>query len=298
MKRIAAAAILFSVALPGGLSAQTGEPPEVTRAYDVVYANPGGAELRLDIDQPSARRGPLPAVLVIHGGAWKEGGKEENRKLLVELARRGYVAVSPQYRLCPADAFPAQVHDVKAAVRWVRANAASLGVDPERIGAMGFSAGGHLALMLGVTGPQDGLEGDPGPSAPSSAVRAVVSYFAPVDLADPSFSEFGRSLVSNCLGKEGPRRKDLAKRTSPLTFVSAGDAPVLAFQGTKDPLVPYRQALRLAEALTVAGVPGRVELLVGAGHGWQGEEHDRTMKETFEFFDRHLKAPAAAPPVR
>jgi acetyl esterase/lipase len=298
MNRIAAAVILVSWPFPGALSAQIGEPPEVTRAYDVVYANPGGAELRLDVDQPAARRGLLPAVLVIHAGAWKEGAKEENRKLLVEFARRGYVAVSPQYRLCPADAFPAQIHDVKAAVRWVRANAVSLGVDPERIGAMGFSAGGHLALMLGLTGPPDGLEGSPGPSAPSSRVGAVVSYFAPVDLADPSFSEFGRSLVSNCLGKEGSRRKDLAKRTSPLTFVSAGDAPVLAFQGTKDPLVPFKQALRLAEALTVAGVPGRVELLVGAGHGWQGEEHDRTMKETFEFFDRHLKTPTPPPAIR
>ena len=297
MNRISGVALAVSIALASPLIGQTGEPPEVTRSYDLVYANPGGAELTLDIDQPAARRGFLPAVLVIHAGAWREGGKEESRKLLVEFSRRGYVAVSPQYRLCPADTFPAQVHDVKAAVRWIRANAASLGVDPERIGAMGFSAGGHLALMLGVTGPEDRLEGSPGPSAPSSRVRAVVSYYAPLDLADPSFSEFGRSLVSNCLGQGAARRKELAKRTSPLTFVSAGDAPVLAFQGTKDPLVPFKQALRLAEALTVAGVPGRVELLVGAGHGWQGDEHDRTMKETFEFFDRHLKAPAAAPPT-
>lgn len=274
------------------------EAPDVTRSYDVVYTNAAGTELRLDVAQPQARQSPLPAVLVIHGGAWREGGKEENRKLLADFARRGYVAISPQYRFCPESPFPAQVHDVKAAVRWVRANAASLGVDSDSIGAMGFSAGGQLALMLGLTGPADGFEGKNASSSPGSGVRAVVSYFAPLDLADPALSEFGKSLVANCLIGNDRSRAALAKKSSPLTFVGAGDAPVLAFQGTKDPLVPYRQALRLAEALTAAGVPGRVELLVGAGHGWQGEEYDRTMKETFEFFDRHLKAPTAAPPKR
>ena len=107
-----------------------------------------------------------------------------------------------------------------------------------------------------------------------------------------------RSLVGNCLSGDARARAQLAKKTSPLQFVSPGDAPVLAFYGTKDELVPYRQAMRLAEALTTAGVSGRVELLVGEGHGWQGEEHDRTMKETFEFFDRHLKAPMSVPPTR
>ena len=269
-------------------ASRAAEPSEITTSYDLLYASPSGTELRLDIAQPSGI-GPFPAVFVIHGGAWREGGREENRKLLADFARRGYVAVSPQYRFAPKDRFPAQVLDVKAAVRWVRTNARDLKVEAERVGAMGFSAGAHLALMLGLTGPEDGLDGDVDGKAPSPRVQAVVSFFAPTNLADPNLSEFGQSLVRDFLGATARQKPAVAAKASPVTFVSRGDAPVLIFQGTKDPLVPYRQAFKLAEALTSAGVPGRIELLVGAGHGWQGEEFERTIEETFEFFDRHLK---------
>jgi acetyl esterase/lipase len=286
--------VFYAVATLFLLSAvsRAADPPEVTKSYDLLYASHGGTELKLDLVQP-AGAGPFPAVLVIHGGAWREGGKEENHKLLTDFARRGYVAASPQYRFAPKDRFPAQILDVKAAVRWLRANAKDLRVDAEHFGAMGFSAGAHLALMLGLTGPEDGFEGDAAGSAPSSRVQAVVSFFAPTDLADPKLSEFGRSLVRDFLGGTAAEKPAAARKSSPVTYVSRGDAPVLIFQGTKDPLVPYTQAVKLTEALTAAGVPGRVELLVGSGHGWQGEEFERTMEETFEFFDRNLKlAPA------
>lgn len=287
-KLLCAVAILF-VSSAGSRAA---DPPEVTKSYDLLYASHGGTELKLDLVQPAAGAGPFPAVLVIHGGAWREGGKEENRKLLADFARRGYLAVSPQYRLAPKDKFPAQILDVKAAVRWLRTNAKDLRVDAEHLGAMGFSAGAHLALMLGLTGPEDGFEGDAAGAAPSSRVQAVVSFFAPTDLADPKLSEFGRSLVRDFLGGTAAEKPAEARKSSPVTYVSRGDSPVLIFQGTKDPLVPYTQAVKLTEALTASGVSGRVELLVGSGHGWQGEEFARTMEDTFEFFDRYLKPPS------
>jgi acetyl esterase/lipase len=199
------------------------------------------------------------------------------------------VAISPQYRFCPKETFPAQVHDVKAAVRWLRAHAKDYKVDADRVGALGFSAGGHLALMLGLTGPDDGLEGDAPADAPSSKVQAVVNYFGPTDLAAADIPDISKPLVKDFLGGEPSEKPEAAAKASPLTFVSKDDPPVLTFQGTKDILVPYSQATKLADALTVKGVPGRVELMVGAGHGWQGDEQRRTARETFEFLDKHLK---------
>ena len=289
-RAIFSAVMALSAALPAAAAAPAAEPPPVSRSYDLVYASAGGEEQKVDVVSPGVGRGPFPAVLVIHGGAWREGSKDENRRLLADFARRGYVALSPDYRLCPKFVFPAQVQDVKAAVRWLRTNAASLRVDPDRIGAMGFSAGGHLALMLGVTGLADGLDGPVPPGAPSSRVRAVVDFFGPVDLEAGDFSETSRSLLRDFLGGAAAEKRDAARRASPLTFIDSGDAPVLAFQGTHDPLVPYSQGVKLLQKLAAAGVAGRVEFLLGGGHGWwEGEDYGRTMEEAFEFFDRELK---------
>jgi acetyl esterase/lipase len=199
------------------------------------------------------------------------------------------VAVSPQYRLCPKETFPAQVHDVKAAVRWMKANAKKYRIDPERIGAIGFSAGGHLALMLGLTGPDDGLEGEVSAGAPDTRIKAVVNYFGPTDLAAEDFPDVSKPLVRDFLGGTPREKPESAAKASPRSYVSKGDAPVLTFQGTKDPLVPFSQAIKLAQAMTEAGVPGRVELLVGSQHGWGGAELERTKDETFRFLDRYLK---------
>jgi acetyl esterase/lipase len=252
------------------------EPAKASSEQDVVYTKAGADELKLDIARPAGKDGVFPAVLVIHGGAWRAGNKSDVRPIMAEFTKRGYVAVSPQYRFCPKNAFPAQVHDVKAAVRYVKANAKKYQVDPDRIGAIGFSAGGHLALMLGVTGPNDGLEGDVPAGAPDSRVKAVVNYFGPTDLAAKDIPAVSRPLLKDFLGGEAKDKPDVAAKASPITFVSKDDAPVLTFQGTKDPLVPYNQAIKLADAMNTAGVAGRVELLIGAQHGWGGTELDRT----------------------
>lgn len=287
MRFLPRAIVALGVVL-GAASVGRASDPQVVTSYDLPFSSAGGVELRLDVAQPTMGRSPYPAVVVLHAGAWREGSKDENRRLLFDLARHGYVGVSPDYRLCPHDVFPAQVEDAKAAVRFLRANAASLKVDPERIGAMGFSAGGYLALMLGVTGPADGFEGDkanPG----ASRVRAVVDFFGPADLADASFSPTAKEYVACFLGGSGDAVKDLERRASPVSYVGTGDAAVLVFQGTRDALVPPAQVFRLVEKLSAAGVTGRVEFLLGAEHGFQGAEYDRAMKETWEFLEERLK---------
>jgi len=263
--------------------------PTVTTSYDVPFTTAGGSELRIDIAQPAMGDGPFPAVLILHGGAWHEGGREENHRYLMALARRGYVAASPQYRFCPRDTFPAQLEDVKAAVRFLRSNAKALKVDPDRIGAMGFSAGGHLALMLGMTGPTDGFDGPAARGIPSASVQAVVDFFGPADLAAKNLTETARGFVQCLIGAPAAEKPELAAKASPVTYVGAGDAPVLIFHGAKDPLVPPSQAVELVEKLSAAGVSGRVEFILDAAHGWQGAEWERTWKETIEFFDATLK---------
>lgn len=258
---------------------------------DIVYRTVGDQELKLDLVEPTEGEGPFPALVVIHGGGWRGGNKRDGyvRAVMIGAARRGYVAIAPQYRFCPKEKFPAQVHDVKAAVRWLRTHAEEHKVDAQHIGAVGASAGGHLSLMLGLTGPDDGLEGDVPSDAPSSKVQAVVNYFGPTDLAASDIPEVSKPLVRDFLGGSPLEKFDAARKASPLTYVTPDDPPVLTFQGTRDPLVPYNQALRLAEAQTEAGVPGRVELFVGAGHGFGGPDGAHTAAVAFAFLDRYLK---------
>lgn len=289
--RLAAAILALSTPLAYADDEPQAKKPESLVMYDIVYKKVNDTELKLDMERPSDGDGPFPAVLVIHGGAWRAGNKKDNRGVLHEFARRGYVAVSPQYRFCPKETFPAQVHDVKDAVRWMKTNAKDYKIDPKHIGAMGFSAGGHLALMLGVTAPEDGLEGDAQKTGPDSRVHAVVNYFGPTDLAADDFPDISKGLLRDFLGGTPNEKAEAAKNASPLTFVSNGDPPMLSFQGTKDPLVPYTQATKLTTVQTKAGVPGRVDLLIGLGHGndW-GPELKRTQNDTFAFFDKYLKS--------
>ena len=286
-KRLATSLLILSAI---GTSARAADDTKVTTENDITYAKANDTELKLDIARPAEGDGPFPAVFVIHGGGWAGGNKKDMRPALSEFARHGYVAISPQYRFAPKDTFPAQVHDVKAAVRWIKSHAKEYKVDPSHIGAVGFSAGGHLAMMLGLTGAADGLEGEAAEGSPDTKIQAVVNYFGPTDLAATDYPEVTQPIINRFLGGTPKEKSKEAAQASPLTFVSKGDAPILTFQGTKDPLVPHTQATKLADALTAAGVPGRVELLVGAGHGWGGEDMTRTLNETFAFFDLYLKS--------
>jgi acetyl esterase/lipase len=260
---------------------------EIEVTPDIVYGHAAGEDLKMDLARPKGMTHPAPAILWIHGGAWRGGNKGEFERLIQESARKGYVAASINYRLLPKYTFPAQVEDAKCAVRYLRANAEKLQIDPNRIGAVGSSAGAHLSMMLGAMDTGDGLEGDGGSPDASSRVQVVVSYAGPTDLAVP-FPIASKKLIADFVGGPTEEKADVAKAASPITYVSPGDPPMLLIQGTKDPLVPHAQAIEMVEALTKAGVPGRVELMMGEGHGWP-KEHDRVMRATFEYLDRYLK---------
>jgi acetyl esterase/lipase len=259
---------------------------------DVTYATVDGEELKLDLARPKDAKLPLPLVVVIHGGGWAAGNRKSHDNVTWEFAKRGYVSATVSYRFAPKHPFPAQIQDVKAAVRFLRANAERYAIDPANVGAIGFSAGAHLSMMLGAMDKEDGYDDVGEHRDQPSKVQAVVSYFGPTDLLQP-YPDATKPILQKFLGGTVDEKRELAKRASPITYVNAGDAPMLLLQGTKDPLVPHDQAVRMADALTKVGVPGRVELLLGAGHGWGGAESQRTVAESFAFFDQYLKAKAA-----
>lgn len=260
---------------------------EVELTKDIVYGTGAGENLLLDLATPKGLNNPAPGLIFIHGGAWQGGSKDEFESLIRDAARAGYVAVSINYRLAPKHVFPAQIEDCKCAVRWFRAHAEKLHVDPNRIGVVGASAGAHLAMLLGAMDSGDGLEGSGGSPDASSRVQVVVSYAGPTNLLT-EFPDASKPLIATFLGGAVKDKQDLARAASPVTYVSANDPPMLLVQGTKDPLVPHDQAFQMAEALTKAGVHGRVEVLLGEGHGWP-MEHARVMRATYEFLGHTLK---------
>ncbi len=260
---------------------------EIEFTKDIVYGHAGDQDLKLNLATPLGLTHPTPAVVWIHGGAWRGGRREDFDSVIRESAEHGYVSVSISYRLVPKHLFPAQVEDCKCAVRWLRENAERLQIDPNRIGVVGASAGAHLAMMLGAMDTGDGLEGDGGSPNASSRVQAVVSYAGPTNLQS-EFPAASKQLVADFIGGPTSEKADAAKAASPITYVSKDDPPMLLIQGTKDPLVPHDQAVQMVEALTAAGVPGRVELMIGEGHGWPSQ-HKRVMAATFAFLDEQLR---------
>jgi acetyl esterase/lipase len=262
---------------------------EVEYKPDVTYATVGGEELKLDIASPKGLDHPVPGIVVIHGGGWMAGNRKDMAGIAKKLAEHGYVAATLSYRFAPKHRFPAQVEDVKAAVRYLRAHAKELNIDPQRIGATGGSAGGHLSLMLGSMDSGDGLEGEGGNADQSSKVQAVVNYVGPVNLIMDDYTEVQTGILTAFVGGPPKTKTDDCRRASPLSYINKGDAPTLSFYGTDDPLIPNDQAVQLAKAMDDADIPGRVEIMVGASHGWAGPEMDRTIEATIEFFDEHLK---------
>ncbi len=272
-------------------SAQERAPREIELTRDVVYGTGDDIDLHLDIARPKDITTPLPCVVVIHGGGWRAGDKSNHIGHIEAFARDGFVSATIQYRFCPKFKFPAQVEDVKCAVRYLRANAKEYGIDADHIGAVGFSAGAHLSMMLGTLDASDGIEGAGGSADESSKVQAVVAFYGPTLFTADDMPAPTTPLVADFLGGTLAEKPDVYRAASPLTYVNPGDAAMLLFQGTEDLLVPYTQAVAMISAMTKANVPGRVEFLIDAGHGWGGAEGDRTASETLRFFTQHLKKP-------
>lgn len=265
-------------------------PEDVVFERDIEYANPDEQHLQLNLARPKQGDGPFPAVLCIHGGGFRAGKRESFDATCLKLAQHGYVAFTASYRLAPKFPFPAAVHDVKTAVRWARANAARYHIDPERIGVTGGSAGGHLALFLGVTGDVREFEGSSGDPDKSSKVRCVVNVYGPSDFTQ----SYGKSVdaaevLPLFLGGDLATHRRQHLRASPLYWVTPNAAPTLCIHGTDDKYVAHEQSVWMVDRLKAAGVEAELLTLPKAGHGFKGDDALVADKARLAFFDKHLK---------
>ncbi len=245
------------------------------RIVDLEYARVGDRPLRLDLYLPEDAEGLHPLLVWIHGGAWRQGTKDHPRAL--RLLPHGYAVASVEYRLSQEAIFPAQIHDCKAAIRWLRAHAGEYGFDPARIGVWGGSAGGHLVALLGASGGVVDLEGSLGCEGVSSAVQAVCDWYGPSDLLRmddvPGSMEHNApdSPESQLVGAPIQSRPDLVARANPITYVKADVPPFLLMHGTADDVVIPGQSELMHAALVKAGVRSSLIMLGGLGHGFPGE---------------------------
>jgi len=266
-------------------------PDTVTFERDIEYANPDNQHLQLNLAQPKNANGAMPAVLCIHGGGFRAGKREGYDALCLKLAERGFVAATTSYRLAPRYQFPAAVHDVKSAVRWLRANAAKYQIDPARIGVTGGSAGGHLAQFLGVTAGVKEFEGDGGHADQSSSVACVVNFYGPSDFT----KSYGKSVdaaevLPLWLGGDVETARLRHIQASPLNWVTPSAAPTLILHGTDDKYVAYEQGVWMRDRLQACGVEVELLTLEGAGHGFKGADAEKAEQAMFAFFEKHLKA--------
>lgn len=276
-------------------------PDDIEARRDVVFASVNGRDLHMDLAWPKQLPAePLPVIVWVHGGAWR-GGDHHLGGQGAGLAHRGYFVASIEYRLSQEAIFPAQIHDCKAAIRYLRAHAAEYRFNPDRIGVWGGSAGGHLVALMGTSGGVKELEGEVGGNLDqSSKVQAVVDFFGPSDMTTMLSDRGKRVLEQNGMTPEealigGPIEQNLekAKAASPITYVDKDDPPFLICQGDQDPLVPLVQSEKLDKALREAGADCTLIVSKGAGHGFTAESQPtnaQIMEQVLAFLDRVLKA--------
>jgi len=279
-------------------NAGPGLVPEGTEVLrDLAYADTDNPRQKLDLYLPKARKpdAPLPIIVFIHGGGWQGGDKSSGLGNLARFVQSGdYAGISIGYRLTNEAKWPAQIHDCKAAIRWIKAHAKEHGLDAGKIAVWGTSAGGHLVSMLGTSSDVKELEGTLGKNLDQdSKVTCVLNYFGPEDFLtmvnQPSTidrtkgSDFPEAKL---LGGPVSEREAIAKEASPVTHISKGDAPFFTAHGTKDPLVPYAQAEELHAALQRAGVPSQLQEMTNGGHGFKSPVLDERVKQ---FLDLHLR---------
>jgi acetyl esterase len=267
MRRTAIAVVVVVLAVLSGAPALAGadgtaaaprQGLDIDVRHDLTYRHVGSDDLKLDAYIP-AGGGVRPGVMVIYGGGWILGSKEQSAPVARQLAEQGFVAFAMNYRLAPFHPFPAAVDDVQASVDWVRDHAFDFGLDPARIGAIGGSAGGHLSAMLATLGE--------GPHGEGARISAAVSWAGPMDLQPAEFgpdSQIYLDAFLNCIGR--PCDEATVVAASPISHVDPSDAPILLAQGEEDQLVPPDQGLRMADRLQAAGVDHELLLIPNAGH--------------------------------
>ena len=276
--------------LTATVEAQVKVPETVTWEAGIEYTNPDDQHLQLNLARPKTGDGPFPTVLCIHGGGFRAGKRDGYDALCIKLAERGFVAATCSYRLAPKYQFPAAVHDTKAAVRWLRANAAQYKINPSKIGVTGGSAGGHLAQFLAVTPDVPEFEGTGGNADQSSTVACVVNVYGPSDFT----KSYGKSVDAHevlplWLGGNLETARVRHIRSSPLYWVTPNAAPTLCIHGTEDKYVAHEQAVWMVDKLKAATVEAELLTLEGAGHGFKGADAEKADQALFAFFEKQLK---------
>lgn len=258
---------------------------------DIPYRTVGDTTLLAEIIRPDPPpAAPMPAVIYIHGGAWMYGDRTANRSAF--LAARGFFTVSIDYRSSLQARFPAQLEDARAAVRWLRANAARYQVDPERIGIWGHSAGAHLAALVGTSGRLPAIAEPVAPGEPTCQVQAVATLACPTDfLQMGGWHEDAESPESRLVGGPVRERLALVRLANPVTYVQAGAPPFLLIHGAGDEVVPIRQSELLARALEARGNAVTFVAIPGAGHNFGDDELSwpEAQRLVLEFFRAQLR---------
>src|SRR5215468_5122541 len=278
-----------SVPVLGAAGLQTPEPlqSKVTVESNVVYGKAGDMDLKLDIYKPPAGvAAKQMATIHFHGGGFTGGNKESLAERVKPFAARGYVAIAAQYRLAGQAGYPALIHDAKAAIRWVRANAKTLGIDPQRIAVVGYSAGGYHALFTAGTGDRPEFEGNGGNAGVSTKVAVCLAYYP----------------ATNVPGSMLPAGSDDAakKAANATTYIAAGFPPTVIFHGMKDVTIPIESSKRLVQQFQDANVPVEFHAFEGVPHVFDSNPEFAVLAAQLSdfFIDRHVLNPRTYPPFQ
>jgi len=279
--------LFTTLALLLGSLPLSAQPMEI---HDIIYASPGGMDLGLDIYMPD-NVGKPPLIVQVHGGAWRFGDKQSS--VPMEFVEHGYALASLDFRQSTDAPFPAMVHDIKAAVRFLRANASEYGYDASRIAIIGASSGAHLAQVVGVSNGHPDLEGMEGDFLETSSdVQAIISYFGASDLTTilSQSTPFGLNVrepaLELLLGSAPDENEVLAKLASPVYLVNAGDPPLLLLHGDMDPQMPINQSLQMLGAYKAQGLDVTFETVHGAVHGGPGFFDEEHLANALSFLER------------
>jgi acetyl esterase/lipase len=263
---------------------------DLVRQPDLVYSTSDGEQLKLDLVRPQGD-GPFPLLVCIHGGGWRQGSRQEYKDLQTTMAGFGYATASVQYRFAPKHSFPAPLDDVQQAIRFLLKHRAEYRIDPDRVGFLGGSAGGHLSLLAGFTAPADWK------------VRAIVNVAGPTDLRTFRALKSGDTVLKGGVGRDSSelvadllgtddRAAAVYRDASPVAFVTASSPPVITLHGDADDIVPIDQAETLHTALKEAGVTENLVRIPKGGHDlgrWPETEKHLALVQAVMFLHQHLR---------
>ena len=261
---------------------------------DVVYGVQNNYPLKLDLWRNQSAKELVPTLIYIHGGGWIFGDRTGAFPQLLPYFQRGWNVVNVEYRMAPVSLAPAAVEDCRCALKWVIRNAKQFNLDIDRIVVTGHSAGGHLSLATGMVTPDSGLDVEC-PGEEILKVAAIVNWYGISDVNDVLEGPNKKNYAEEWLGTQ-PNRAEIAKRTSPLTYVSKNSPPVISIHGDADDVVPYQHSVRLHKALESAGVPNELVTIKGGGHGYFSDADTlKAYDRIWEFLAAHLrKVPRAS----